>query len=397
MRIACVGGGPAGLFFGILASQLRTGHEITVYERYPAAQTYGWGVVFWDNLLCQLDERDAPTAQAMRANAFRWAGQTIHVQGRAPTRIPGHGYGMARQTLLEILTGRARELGVDLRYGHQVRDVTELGDVDLVIASDGVGSLLRAQHGKTFGTVVDQRRNKYIWLGTSRVFESFTFPFVLTEAGWIWAHAYGFDDHTSTFIVETTPETWTALGFDQLGQNETMRRLEGLFASHLDGHSLRPQAGAGRTASWLQFQTITNERWHHDSLVLMGDAAHTTHFTIGSGTRLAMEDAMGLADALTEDHRLEVALEQYGHRRASALRPLQCSAANSARWFEEVPRYIEDERFSDLLFARRSTVMRRLGPDAYLRLADASTTVSALTRPARKVVRRLIPDHARRR
>jgi anthraniloyl-CoA monooxygenase len=386
MRIACVGGGPAGLFFAILARQLTGEHEVTVYERLPEGQTYGWGVVFWDELLEDLDRRDAKVAAQVRAEAFRWRDQVVDVRGRAPVRIPSHGYSMRRQTLIGILSERARQLGVEIRYGQEVPDDAALDDADLVVAGDGARSALRTARQDAFGTRIHRGRNKYIWLGTSRVFDSFTFPCVRTDSGWIWAHAYGFDDRTSTFIVETTPETWTALGFDRLAPAETMRALEDIFSAQLNGHRLRPQAGAGERTPWLEFPTVTNERWHHGRIALMGDAAHTTHFSIGSGTRLAMEDAMGLADALAEP-RLDAALEVYGRRRAAALRRAQQNAANSARWFENLPRYVteSEDRFADLLLARRrSPLLAHLPAKAYLRLTHAASRMPFVANAVRK-------------
>lgn len=392
MRIACVGGGPAGLFFSILASRPDAGHRVTVYERFPAGVTYGWGVVFWNDLLTQLEERDPPTAQLVRAHAFTWEDQIVDVPGRAPVRIPGHGYSMARRTLLELLAERATELGVDIRYEHPISDSSDVGDADLVVACDGVNSALRARarSGDGFGTAVARGSNRYMWLGTSRVFDSFTFPFRRTEAGWIWAHAYGFDGATSTFVVETTPETWQGLGFDRMGADATLRRLEEIFADPLDGHRLRPQAGTRDTAPWLQFQGVSNKRWHSGPLVLMGDAAHTTHFTIGSGTRLALEDAMALADALTSGDDLEQALESYGRRRRAALRTTLRSAANSAHWFEQVPRYVDQDRFADLLLRRRSAFQSVLPPGAFLRLSDAALSVPGITDPLRRAIGRVL-------
>jgi 2-polyprenyl-6-methoxyphenol hydroxylase-like FAD-dependent oxidoreductase len=361
----------------------------------PEGQTYGWGVVFWDELLHELERRDAALASDVRAAAFRWNDQVIDVQGRTPVRIASHGYSMGRHVLLAILNRRARELGVEIRYGHDVHDDAALGHADLVIASDGARSRLRARRQEAFGTSVHRGRNKYIWLGTSRVFDSFTFPFVRTNSGWIWAHAYGFDDRTSTFIVETTPETWRGLGFDRLGPTETMRALEEIFAAQLDGHALRPPVGTGERTPWLEFQTVTNRLWHQGRVALIGDAAHTTHFTIGSGTRLAMQDAIGLADALAEND-LDSALQDYHRRRAAALHDAQRNAAYSARWFENLPRYIgENEgRFADLLLARRSPILANLPPRTYLRLADTASTVPSLANPLRKVVKRLggLPD-----
>lgn len=390
MRIACVGGGPAGLYFGILASVLPGVHEVTVYERFPAGHTYGWGVVLPYGLLQDLDERDGPTARAIREAAFRWGPQIVDVDGREPVTVETHGYSLRRSELLRILRKRAVELGVTVRFESEVRRVDDLADVDLVVVSDGVGSVLRGAHEQALGTAVRRGRNKYMWLGTSRVFDSFTFPFVRTEAGWVWAHAYGFDSGTSTFIVETGAETWSGLGFDQLTPEETLRRLESLFEAQLEGHELRLPPGTEGRTPWLEFQTITNERWHEGRLVLVGDAAHTAHFTIGSGTRLAMEDAMALADALSGHDSLDTAISAYETLRIPGVRKAQREAANSAFWFENLPRYIDQDgkRFVQLLLARRSSALRRLPPRAYLLLAAAAGSMPGPARWLRRVVER---------
>ncbi|MDH2413849.1 FAD-dependent monooxygenase [Nocardioides sp. CER19] len=389
MRIACVGGGPAGLSFGILAR--RQGHEVTVHERLPEGVTYGWGVVFWDDLLHELDEHDPVTATVVRKHAFHWRDHVVDVQGRAPVRIPCHGFSICRHTLLRILADRARDAGVHLHYESPVQDPAELGDVDLVVAGDGVGSCLRKRAQDVFGTEVTWRRNKYIWLGTSRVFDSFTFPFVGTPAGWVWSHCYGYDAASSTFIVEMAPETWRGLRLDQLDTDATMRRLEELFAAQLDGHSLRPPSGAGEAAPWLEFRLVTNRNWNAGIVALMGDAAHTTHFSVGAGTRLALEDAMGLADALREHVDLPAALAAYRERRAAELAAAQQEARNSAAWFENVPRYIDRDavQFARLMSARRSTLLQHIPPGAYLQLEGLARRAPALNRAGRRAVRGL--------
>jgi anthraniloyl-CoA monooxygenase len=370
MRIACVGGGPGGLYLAILMKRRDPGHEVTVFERNPAGVTYGWGVVFWDDLLEGLRANDPPTARAIADEAFRWVDQHVLVDGEPAATLPGHGYSLRRQRLLEILTARALELGVRVRFETEVEDPAELGDHDLVVACDGVSSRLRRRHPDGFGTRIDTGRNRYIWLGTTRVFDSFTFAFVQTRAGWVWCHAYGFDAGTSTFIVECAPETWAGLGFGQLGLDDSIRRLEQLFEPQLEGHRLVAQAPGRDRAPWLGFRTVTNERWHHGNLVLLGDAAHTTHFTIGSGTKLAVEDAIGLAGALDGRRDLEPALAAYERDRKTALLLLQREAGNSARWFEHVPRYIRlgEPRFAALLHHRRSQLLTRMSPAGYYRL-----------------------------
>jgi anthraniloyl-CoA monooxygenase len=387
-KIACVGGGPAGLYFAILAKRLDPDQAVTVIERGPEGVTYGWGVVFWDGLLEDLDRTDPETARQVRDNAFRWSDLVVRVDDTAPVREPGHGYSMRRRTLLGILVERARELGVELIFEREIADVAELADCDLVVASDGVNSRLRQRRADQFGTRVVRGQNKYVWLGTSKVFDSFTFPFVHTPAGLIWAHAYGFDSENSTFIVETSPQTWRGLGFDGLSPDQSMSRLEGIFEASLDGHPLRPQAGTRDITPWLEFQTVTNRRWHHGNLALMGDAAHTTHFTIGSGTRLALEDAIGLATQLREHGEVESALAAYGEQRSGDLVEAQRTARNSAHWFENVPRYIRygTPELAELMSRRRSSFLRRMPPRLYLGLLHAGSRAPALTGLARRGV-----------
>ena len=380
MRIACVGGGPAGLYFAILMKEADRNHEITVLERNPAGVTYGWGVVFWDDLLERLGASSPATARAINANAFRWNGEQLALKGAAPVQEVGHGYGIGRRRLLDLLLERALQLGVQVRFEVEVEELSQLPEADLIVASDGVNSRIRQLHSDRFKTDTRVGRNKYIWLGTSKVFNVFTFAFVRTAAGWIWCHAYGFDDETSTFIVECSPETWSGLGFETLGEADTLVLLEQLFEPHLQGHPLRTKLRTNGPAPWLNFRTLTNERWHHENIVLMGDAAHTTHFTIGSGTKLALEDAIGLAAQLREGTALQPAVEAYEAERQLALRPAQTDARFSAQWFENVPRYAEldPQRCFALLHERRSPLLPRMPPRLYYRLYQATHNVPAL-------------------
>jgi anthraniloyl-CoA monooxygenase len=382
MRIACVGGGPAGLYLAILLKGRDPGHEITVLERNPAGVTYGWGVVFWDDLLEGLAANDPPTAATIAGEAFRWTGQRILVDGQPEAGLDGYGFSMRRQRLLDILTSRALELGVEVRFEAEVEDLAQLEGLDLVVAADGVNSRLRRAHPGSFGTRIDTGRNRYMWLGTTRVFDAFTFAFVRTPAGWIWCHAYGFDATASTFIVECSPETWAGLGFGQLGLGASIAHLEELFAPQLDGHRLVAQGPDRERAPWLSFRTVTNERWRSDNLVLAGDAAHTTHFTIGSGTKLAIEDAIGLAAALGAGDDLGTALAAYERDRKVALLLLQREARNSAGWFEHLPRYIDRgaPQFAALLQHRRSRLLTRMSPTGYYRLRRTSEEFAAFDR-----------------
>ncbi len=352
MRITCVGGGPAGLYFAVLAKLADPANQVTVLERNPAGVTYGWGVVFWDDLLDDLFTYDPVSARRIADAACQWDEYEVRATGKRTTHLAGYGFSLGRHRLLEILAARARELGVAIHYRD---DVGEVPAADLVVACDGGGSRLREQHAAHFGAEIQAGRNRYIWLGTPHVFRTFTFGFEETEAGWIWYHAYPFSAEASTFIVECTPQTWTGLGLDGLDAEAGCARLQEIFAAHLGGAPLTDhRAGSGGTG-WLTFRRITNQRWDHGNVALMGDAAHTTHFAIGSGTKLAMQDAMALADALAAGDDLPAALERYEHRRKTALAPLQRAAVASSEWFERMPDHagLPATRFSYALSNRR--------------------------------------------
>jgi 2-polyprenyl-6-methoxyphenol hydroxylase-like FAD-dependent oxidoreductase len=352
MRITCVGGGPAGLYFAVLAKLADPAHEVVVLERNPVGVTYGWGVVFWDDLLDDLFRHDPVSARRIWDAACQWDEYEVRATGKATTHLAGYGFSLGRHRLLEILAARAVELGAEIRYSD---DVDDLPGADLVVACDGGGSRLREQHAAHFGAEIATGRNKYIWLGTPHVFRTFTFGFEETEAGWIWFHAYPFSAEASTFIVECTPETWTGLGLDGLAAEAGAARLQEIFAAHLGGQPLTDhRAGSGGTG-WLNFRRITNQRWDHGNVALMGDAAHTTHFAIGSGTKLAMQDAMALAETLTAGDDLPAALERYEHRRKAALAPLQRAALASSEWFERMPDHtgLPATQFSYALSNRR--------------------------------------------
>lgn len=355
MRINCVGGGPAGLYFAVLAKLADPANEVTVLERNPAGVTYGWGVVFWDDLLDDLYRYDPVSAGRIWEAARKWDEYEVRACDKAMTRQAGYGFSLGRHKLLDILAERATELGVEIHYRDELTDLSDCLDADLVVACDGARSRIREQHTEHFEAEIEVGRNKYIWLGTPHVFKTFTFGFEQTPAGWIWFHAYPFAADASTFIVECAPETWAALQFDRLDAQQGCARLQEIFAAHLDGQPLIDHRAEVGGTGWLNFRRITNQRWDHGNVVLMGDAAHTTHFAIGSGTKLAMQDAMALADAVSAGDDLAVALERYEYSRKTALAPLQRAAKASSEWFERVPDYVDlpAKQFSYALSNRR--------------------------------------------
>lgn len=341
MKIVCVGGGPGGLYFAISMKRRDPAHAITVIDRDPPGATYGWGVVYWDDLLDILYRNDPESARAVRAGSVVWRDQAIHVGDDRIAHFGGYGFSMGRAALLDVLSRRASDLGVDVRHGREVNDLSGFGDTDLIVASDGANSRVRQLGEHCFGTSVTLGENRYIWLGTDEVFTRFTFAFERTAAGWIWFHAYpSVAGKISTCIVECQPHTWHGLGFDSLDNPENLRVLENIFTRVLGGHSLISKT-RGEFAKWSRFPEITNRTWYHDNVVLLGDAAHTTHFTIGSGTRLAIVDAVALAQNLYEHAEVADALENYDAQRRAALRPIQAAARASMNWFEHADRYLD--------------------------------------------------------
>ncbi len=360
MKIVCIGAGPAGLYFAISMMQRDPKHEITVIERNGPDDTFGWGVVFSDQTMKNLRLNDPISADLILSHFAHWDDIDVHFKGETITS-GGHGFcGIARQRMLNILQDRARALGVELLFETEAEGTESYPEADLIIAADGINSKMRNQYARAFKPSIDLRANKFIWLGTKQVFDAFTFAFEKTEHGWIWAHAYRFDEDTSTFIVECQEATWCALGLDTPNQQESIEICERLFARYLGGHDLMSNAKHLRGSAWLNFPRVSCEKWHHGNIVLMGDAAHTAHFSIGSGTKLAFEDAIFLAEALHSPlyPTREAALEAYEETRRIEVLKLQSAARNSTDWFENVPRYthLEPMQFAYALLTRSQRV-----------------------------------------
>jgi anthraniloyl-CoA monooxygenase len=343
LSIVCVGGGPAGLYFAVSAKLRKRNHDITVIERNPAGVTHGWGVGYWDDVLDSLYRNDPVSAREIQRSSGVWSGVEVHVGGKKEAYLGGYGLSMGRQRLLDILTERATDLGVKIHFQREVQDLSEFAAADLIVASDGVNSRTRQLFSSHCQTDVEVGRNKYLWLGTYRVFDAFTYAFEQTPAGWIWLHAYYLDAERSTCIVECSPETWEGLGFDALGADQSIRLLEQIFERQLHGHALINQIRSAGKLPWLNFKMISNNKWYHDNVVLMGDSAHATHFSIGSGTKLAIGDAIALATKLAEHDDLHPALKAYDEQRRPEVTAIQRNAAKSMHWLQNVDNYIDQD------------------------------------------------------
>ena len=385
MHVAVVGGGPAGLYFSLLLRKARPDIDVTVYERNAANDTFGWGVVFSDQTLENFRAADVPTFEAITDGFAHWDDIDIHVHGRTITSS-GHGFsGIARQSLLGILQQRAAELGVDLHYTTEVPDAAWLRArrraPDLIVAADGVNSLLRAAYAREFGATVEPRTARYVWMGTTRLFEAFTFIIVENAMGVFQVHAYRFNEEMSAFIVECDEASWRAAGFAEMDATDTIAACERMFADWLDGHRLQFKAAPQRMREpWVTFQRVSCDHWRHGDIVLLGDAAHTAHFSIGSGTKLAMEDAIVLAREVASAApgrlpmpagALDGALQRYEDERRVEVLRLQNAARNSMEWFENVKRYIrlDAEQFAYSLLTRSQRVSHenlRLRDSVYL-------------------------------
>ncbi|HUR89623.1 MAG TPA: bifunctional salicylyl-CoA 5-hydroxylase/oxidoreductase [Ramlibacter sp.] len=377
MKIVCIGGGPAGLYFALLMKQQDPSHDISVVERNRPYDTFGWGVVFSDQTLGNLQAADEPTANEILGAFNHWDDIEVNIRGHR-IRSGGHGFcGIGRKRLLNILQRRCEELGVKLVFETDVQSDDQFPDADLIIATDGLNSRIRAKHAGTYQPDIDMRKCRFVWLGTHKKFEAFTFAFEETEHGWFQAHAYQFDGDTSTFIVETPEEVWLKAGLDKMEKEESIAFCERLFAKYLDGNPLMSNASHLRgSAQWIRFPRVVCKTWvHHNGrapVVLMGDAAHTAHFSVGSGTKLALEDSIELARCIGDSRNdLPKALADYEAIRSIEVLKIQNAARNSTEWFENVARYVNlpPEQFAYSLLTRSQRISHenlRLRDKAYV-------------------------------
>jgi anthraniloyl-CoA monooxygenase len=378
MKIACLGGGPAGLYSAISIKLRDAAHDVTVFERNRPDDTFGWGVVFSNETFDNIAANDPVSARAIRGHFAYWDDIAVHYRGQRIVST-GHGFsGIARKTLLLLLQERARELGAKLHFQMEIAGAAEFAkDYDLVIAADGLNSKIRNEFAHAFKPAIEVRRNKFVWLGTRQKFDdAFTFIFEETEHGWVWVHAYQFDSDTATFIVECSETTWRKFGFDTMTQDESCRTCERIFAKYLGGHRLMSNATHLRGSAWLNFPRVLCETWSHENIVLMGDAAATAHFSVGSGTKLAMESAISMADYLASEPDLRSAFVKYEAARRTEVLRLQSAARNSLEWFEDVERYLhlDPVQFNYSLLTRSQRISHenlRLRDRNWLEAAEA--------------------------
>ena len=386
MKIACLGGGPSGLYLAISMKLRNPGHRIEVYERNRPGDTFGWGVVLSDQTMDNLAANDPVSARAMTDELVHWDHIDVSLRGHTE-RSGGHGFiGIGRRRLLCLLSRRAAELGVEQHFCTEIHPdelASRFADADLIVAADGLNSQVRNRYREDFQCEIDLRPNKFVWLGTEQHFDdAFGFFFEETEHGWIWAHAYQFDKQTSTFVVECAPEVYDRWGFEHMSHEESAETCRGIFAKHLGGRPLLTNSAHIRGSAWINFPRVLCGNWIKDNIVLIGDAAHTVHFSIGSGTKLGFEDAISLADHLHSGRPLRQALCGYQEDRQLEVLKLQSAARNSMCWFEQASRYLDYDarQFTYALLTRSQRVSHenlRLRDSAWLESVELDFQRSA--------------------
>ena len=377
MRIVCIGGGPAGLYFGLLMKRRQPEHAVTVVERNRPYDTFGWGVVFSDAMMQAMRVADPESAEEIAEAFNHWDNIELVFKGTRQ-RTTGHGFiGIGRKRLLNILQRRCEALGVELVFNAEVESDLQYPQADLIVAADGINSRIRDRYRDIFRPDLVIRPNRYIWLGTKKAFDAFTFDFQRTEHGWFQAHIYKFDRDTSTFIVETTEETYAAHGLDKLDQRGSIAFCERIFADTLGDTELMSNARHARGSAWLNFNRVICDAWScfngKSHVVLMGDAAHTAHFAIGSGTKLALDDAIALAKQFDKlghgREHIGSALAAYEALRRVNVARIQNAARNAMEWFEVVGRRYADTMEPEQFFYSMLTRSQRISHEN-LRLRD---------------------------
>lgn len=356
MKINIIGGGPAGLYFAILMKKISVGHEINIYERNGPDDTFGWGVVFSGKTLANLRAADEESHAAITKEFEAWDNVDV-VHRNAKISIHGNSFsGIARLQLLKVLQRRAEQLGVKIKFRKEIQDIESLrNECDLLLAADGVNSTVRLRYTEELRPELDLRANRYIWYGTNQLFHGLTLTFRESDAGVFAAHSYKFNQSTSTFIVECDPQTWDKAGFASMGDDETREYLGKVFATDLAAHPL-----LSNNSKWINFLLVKNRNWFFENVVLIGDALHTAHFSIGSGTKLAMEDAIALSECFKPTTKVSEALNSFTSTRRPVIEDYQAAAFESMVWFENAGRYMN---LSPLKLAY--TLMTRSGRVSY--------------------------------
>ncbi|MBN8642686.1 MAG: bifunctional salicylyl-CoA 5-hydroxylase/oxidoreductase [Flavobacteriales bacterium] len=334
MKIAVIGGGPGGLYFSILTKKAMPHCQIDVYERNKPDDSFGFGVVFSDETLGEFLKRDMQSYELIRSEFAYWDDIIVARDGQS-VNIAGNGFcGCSRKTLLKLLHQRCREEGVNLHFEQNIDDLSQYKDADMILASDGIGSGIRSQYEKEFGTKIVLKKNRFVWLGSTKPLDAFTYFFRTTPHGTIVAHTYQYEAGMSTWIFECSDETWQKFNFEVTNEEDTIAKISAIFKEELDGHPL-----ISNKSHWRQFPHVTNENWHHENIVLLGDAKATAHYSIGSGTKLAMDCAIGLSDAvIANPDDIQAAFKQYNDVRRNTVEMIQHAALVSLDWFENIDR-----------------------------------------------------------